>query len=162
HHCFLSDQRDALFRAGLFQTGTHRRMAGQHRPRLEDSRTPFAPVLSVRRSVAAKRQCSRGRGGAPRPAGKPAGGGGMSATAFDVLAARYDELWTESPAGRAQRELVWRELDLRFHPGQRILDIGCGTGVDAAHFAARGVDVEALDASPAMVARAEARGGFRT
>ena len=86
----------------------------------------------------------------------------MTTAAFDTLAARYDELWTESPAGRAQRELVWRELDPRFHPGQRILDIGCGTGADAAHFAARGVDVEACDASPAMVARAAARGGFQT
>src|SRR5690349_6618752 len=117
-------------------------MAGQHRPRLEDSRPPLAPVLSIRRPIAAQLQRIRSRGRPPRVGRKPPGGGGVSAPAFDTVAARYDELWTESPAGRAQRELVWRELDPRLHPGQRILDIGCGTGADAAHFTARGLDVE--------------------
>src|SRR6185295_10016485 len=60
--------------------------------------------------------------------------------------------------GRAQRNLVWREIDSLFHQGERILDIGCGTGEDAAHFAARGVHVYATDASPAMVQVARERG----
>src|SRR5450756_2345327 len=51
-------------------------------------------------------------------------------------------------------------MDTLFQPGMRILDIGCGTGEDAAHFAARGVTVYATDASPAMVQVAQARGGF--
>jgi hypothetical protein len=50
-----------------------------------------------------------------------------TATAFDPVAARYDQFWTESPAGRAQRDLVWREWDPVFGPGDRILDTGCGT-----------------------------------
>ena len=66
----------------------------------------------------------------------------MSArAAFDAIARRYDQVWTESPAGRAQRDLVWREWDPVFSPNDRILDIGCGTGVDAAHYASRGVIV---------------------
>lgn len=86
----------------------------------------------------------------------------MSSTAlFDRIAERYDEVWTNSPEGRAQRDQVWREVDGLFREGERILDIGCGTGEDAAHFAARGVDVYGIDASPAMIDVARRRGGFR-
>jgi len=82
----------------------------------------------------------------------------MSATAaFDPLAARYDELWTWTAIGRAQRDLVWRHIDPLFQPGNRILDIGCGTGVDAAHFTARGIEVHATDPSPAMLEIARRR-----
>ena len=81
-----------------------------------------------------------------------------SAAVFDRMAARYDELWTTTAIGRAQRNLVWRDIDPLFQPGERILDIGCGTGEDAEHFAARGVVVYATDASPAMVQVAQARG----
>jgi ubiquinone/menaquinone biosynthesis C-methylase UbiE len=84
----------------------------------------------------------------------------MSAALFDRLAVRYDALWTTTPNGRAQRNLVWRHLDAIFQTGERIIDIGCGTGEDAAHFVARGVTVYATDASPAMVQVAQARGGF--
>jgi SAM-dependent methyltransferase len=45
-----------------------------------------------------------------------------------------------------------------FRAGERVLDIGCGTGEDASHLMARGLWVEAVDASPAMVALASARG----
>ncbi len=82
------------------------------------------------------------------------------AAAFDSLAARYDELWTESAAGRSQRELVWRRLDPFFRPGMRLLDLGCGTGTDAAHYAGRDLLVDAVDASAEMIARARAHGGF--
>jgi ubiquinone/menaquinone biosynthesis C-methylase UbiE len=81
-----------------------------------------------------------------------------SATVFDRMAARYDALWTTTAIGRAQRDLVWREMDPLFQAGERILDIGCGTGEDALHFAARGVTVYATDASPAMVEVARERG----
>lgn len=83
-------------------------------------------------------------------------------TAFDPVAARYDELWTSTPIGCAQRQMVWRGMDPLFRPGQWVLDVGCGTGADAAHFAARGVTVHAIDASPAMIQEARRRGGFST
>ena len=85
-----------------------------------------------------------------------------TAAAFDRLAAGYDAAWTESPAGSAQRALVWRHLDPLFRPGEKVLDVGCGTGADAAHFTARGVRVHASDPSVAMIRLATARGGFTT
>lgn len=84
------------------------------------------------------------------------------ATAFDSIAARYDEVWTNSAVGRAQRDAVWRATNELFRRGDRILDIGCGTGEDAAHFTMRGVAVHAIDASPAMIEIASERGGFST
>jgi len=80
--------------------------------------------------------------------------------AFDRVAARYDELWTRTATGCAQRSLVWRNVDGLFHPGERVLDIGCGTGADAAHFSALGIAIHATDCSPAMVRAARQRGGF--
>ncbi len=77
--------------------------------------------------------------------------------AFDGLAATYDEVFTDSLIGGAQRACVWREIDRRFQPGQRIVEINCGTGADALHLARRGVRVVACDASPAMIARARRR-----
>lgn len=49
------------------------------------------------------------------------------------------------------REAVWRRLDRRFDAGDSLLEVNCGTGEDAVHFARRGVRVLATDISPAMV-----------
>lgn len=70
---------------------------------------------------------------------------------FDAIAATYDETFTLSGVGRAQRAAVWRELAQVFKPGDRVLEIGCGTGVDACHLAECGVEVLAVDPSPQMV-----------
>jgi len=70
---------------------------------------------------------------------------------FDAVAARYDQTFTSSIIGRAQRAAVWKELTKAFHPGDRVLEIGCGTGVDACYLAERGVEVLACDPSPQMV-----------
>lgn len=74
-----------------------------------------------------------------------------AATYFDTLAARYDEVWTNSDAGRLQRDAVWRQVDPLVRRGDHILDLGCGTGEDAVHFEALGGQVLALDVSPEMV-----------
>ncbi|HEV2352003.1 MAG TPA: class I SAM-dependent methyltransferase [Terriglobia bacterium] len=71
--------------------------------------------------------------------------------AFDLLAASYDQVFTQSVVGRAQREAVWHEMDHCFHAGQRILEINCGTGADAIHLAQCGVQVVACDASTEMI-----------
>lgn len=71
---------------------------------------------------------------------------------FDAVADHYDETFTESRIGRAQRESVWTELNQAFCSGDRVLEIGCGTGVDACFLASRGVRVVACDCSPRMLA----------
>jgi ubiquinone/menaquinone biosynthesis C-methylase UbiE len=81
-----------------------------------------------------------------------------AAAPFDAIAERYDELWTNTAAGRLQREAVWREIDPLFAPGARVLDLGCGTGEDALHMMQAGVMVSAVDASTEMVRVARARG----
>src|SRR6185295_8430939 len=55
------------------------------------------------------------------------------------------------------RQAVWRRLDARFAPGDRVLELACGTGEDAVHLAMRGVRVLATDASPAMVETARSK-----
>jgi ubiquinone/menaquinone biosynthesis C-methylase UbiE len=86
----------------------------------------------------------------------------VSAAAFDRVAPRYDAEWTATPVGRAQRAQVWRLTDRLFLRGDCILDVGCGTGEDAAHLAERGVAVHAIDPAPEMVRRAASRGSFTT
>jgi SAM-dependent methyltransferase len=82
---------------------------------------------------------------------------------FDSMAAGYDSGFTESQIGALMRQAVWRRLDARFRPGDRVLELNCGTGEDAIYLARRGVRVLATDIAPAMldVARAKvARAGL--
>jgi ubiquinone/menaquinone biosynthesis C-methylase UbiE len=81
---------------------------------------------------------------------------------FDALADTYDQNFTFSRIGRAQREAVTREMDHAFRPGQRVLEINCGTGVDAVHLASRGVEVLACDAAPRMIEVARRQAGRRS
>ena len=80
-----------------------------------------------------------------------------AAAAFDAVAERYDALFTVSLIGRAQRTAVWREALRVFRPGDRILELNCGTGEDAIFLADRGIGVCACDASPGMIRQAQAR-----
>ncbi len=70
---------------------------------------------------------------------------------FDDEAADYDATFSSSLLGSAMRRAVWRRLELGFAPGDRVLDLGCGTGEDAVYLARRGVRVVATDHSAAMV-----------
>jgi ubiquinone/menaquinone biosynthesis C-methylase UbiE len=76
---------------------------------------------------------------------------------FDAIADKYDVTFSSSTIGKAQRDAVWVELMKSFHPGDRILDIGCGTGVDARFLGERGIDVVACDKSAGMLQVAEGR-----
>src|SRR5687768_16095630 len=76
--------------------------------------------------------------------------------AFDRLASQYDaiaegELFTLMRRRTHDAFLRW------FQPGCRVLDIGCGTGLDTAFLAAHGVRVVACDPSEAMVGRTLSR-----
>jgi ubiquinone/menaquinone biosynthesis C-methylase UbiE len=81
----------------------------------------------------------------------------MTQAPFDALAESYDHEFTFSKIGQAQRSAVWKELGRTFRSGDRVLEIGCGTGIDACFLAERGVKVVACDSSPAMVRMAARR-----
>jgi len=51
------------------------------------------------------------------------------------------------------RSEIWQLADPLFLPGTNVLDLGCGTGDDALHFAHRGVNVTAVDISPEMISQ---------
>lgn len=87
----------------------------------------------------------------------PAGTTMTAPPAFDEIAESYDASFTNSAIGSAQRRTVWKEIDRTFTAGQRVLEINCGTGVDALHLAARGVHVIACDSAPRMIAVARQR-----
>lgn len=78
---------------------------------------------------------------------------------WDRAAETYAQDFASTVIGRTRREAIWRELDSAFHSGQRVLEINCGTGLDAVHLAQRGINVAACDISPRMIelAREQAR-----
>jgi len=71
--------------------------------------------------------------------------------AFDQYAIQYDKVFSESPIGIAQRNQVWKRLAPYLKNGPTILEINCGTGVDAFAFAEKGIRVVATDLSPARI-----------
>ena len=84
----------------------------------------------------------------------------LSARAYwDSVAGAYDRDFGSTLIGQSRRRAVWRVLDRLFVPGQRILEINCGTGIDALHLAERGVKVLASDISERMIELARERVG---
>jgi SAM-dependent methyltransferase len=75
-------------------------------------------------------------------------------SAYDELASGYDE---ELQRDGWMRRRLWRHFDRLFGAGDRVLDVGCGTGIDTVHLAARGVRVSAIDGSSEMIARLRAK-----
>jgi SAM-dependent methyltransferase len=57
------------------------------------------------------------------------------------------------------RNLLWERYARLFRPGDAVLDVGCGTGIDAGFLARAGVRVVGIDASPSMIAQAETKLG---
>lgn len=77
--------------------------------------------------------------------------------AFDAHAQHYDALVEPNALLHHMRSALWREVLRRVPPPAHLLDIGCGTGIDAAYFAQNGYQVTAVDNSPAMVQQAQSR-----
>jgi SAM-dependent methyltransferase len=70
---------------------------------------------------------------------------------WDASAETYERDFADTLVGKSRRRTVWCELDRVFHAGQRILELNCGTGIDAVHLAERGIRVMACDISPRMI-----------
>ncbi len=77
--------------------------------------------------------------------------------AFDSVAADYDGPRGNNLLIQEMRAQMWRSLDAVFSQPSRLLDLGCGTGLDAIRMARRGHAVAATDWSPRMVQRTIAR-----
>lgn len=78
---------------------------------------------------------------------------------FDVAAAQYDDIFTYSNIGKAQRKLVFKYINPIIKQDKKlaILELNCGTGADAIEFAKLGHDVIATDISSGMIDVANAK-----
>lgn len=77
--------------------------------------------------------------------------------AFDSVAADYDGIRGNNDLIQDMREEMWRWLDATFAPASRLIDLGCGTGLDAVRMAQLGHSVTATDWSAEMVGRTRDR-----
>jgi SAM-dependent methyltransferase len=73
--------------------------------------------------------------------------------AFDSVAADYDGPRGNNALIQDMRCEMWRWLDATFAAGSRLIDLGCGTGLDAVRMARLGYDITATDWSGQMVER---------
>jgi len=78
-----------------------------------------------------------------------------SVAAFDAIAETYDQDFGQNPIGSLMRHRVWEACLNVFKPGDSILELNAGTGIDALFLAEHGIHVHAVDSSPGMISRLE-------
>ncbi len=76
------------------------------------------------------------------------------ALAYSRMADHYDRL-VEGDAW--MRQVLWDRYRSLFQPGQHVLDVCCGTGLDALFLAQQGLYVTGIDVSPGMIAQLQAK-----
>jgi SAM-dependent methyltransferase len=76
------------------------------------------------------------------------------ALAYDAIADGYD---AQVQGDDWMRLVLHAHYARTFAPGMRILDVGCGTGIDAFALARHGTSVVAIDFSSAMIAQLRAK-----
>jgi ubiquinone/menaquinone biosynthesis C-methylase UbiE len=82
--------------------------------------------------------------------------------AFDSVAADYDGPRGNNDLIQDMRREMWEWLERIFPRGSRLIDLGCGTGLDAVHLASLGYQVAATDWSAQMVERTRERATSRS
>ncbi len=80
---------------------------------------------------------------------------------FDIHSARRYEAWSNSPKGRELDRFIKENIPplLGPQPGERVLDIGCGSGNHLLFLNELGLDTHGMDASPYMLSKARDRLG---
>jgi ubiquinone/menaquinone biosynthesis C-methylase UbiE len=76
------------------------------------------------------------------------------ALAYDQIASTYD---AQVEGDSWMRRTLWRHYLAIFRPGDRVLDVACGTGLDAVFLARHGIQVTAIDISPGMIEQLHCR-----
>lgn len=71
---------------------------------------------------------------------------------FDIAAQTYDQSFTNTKIGKAQRNSVYKVLNKHLNKCKDILEINCGTGEDAIWLAQQNFKVLATDISENMIA----------
>lgn len=74
--------------------------------------------------------------------------------AYDRIAGDYER---QIAGDEWMRRALWQHYADVFRPGDRVLDVACGTGLDAVFLARRGMHVTAIDISEGMIERLQAR-----
>ncbi len=77
--------------------------------------------------------------------------------AFDSVAREYDGASGNNALIQRMRSRLMFAIQQNIPRGQRLLDLGCGTGLDAEYLARAGYKLTALDWSAQMVQRAQTR-----
>jgi len=108
------------------------------------------------------------RGGSPQPMGQhgitshPAFAGNSDyyayvAAGYDRTAASYDQVEGANSISERVRRVSLATAQTLFVKGERVLELGCGTGRDAVALARDGIRVVATDVSPEMISITRAR-----
>ena len=78
---------------------------------------------------------------------------------FSAMAAEYDAMAETHPVVIWARDRIRAMVEEQISPGGDILEINCGSGLDAAYFAAKGYRVHATDIAPDMLSALAVKAG---
>jgi SAM-dependent methyltransferase len=70
---------------------------------------------------------------------------------WNSAAETYEQNFSGTILGKVRRHAVWRDLERIFKPGENVLELSCGTGIDAVFLGWKGVHVLGCDISPRMI-----------
>ncbi len=76
-------------------------------------------------------------------------------SAFDDIAGVFDTTFERSPVIQRLRQKLYAAIESRAQAHNALLDINCGTGIDALYFANRGMTVMGIDISKKMIEQAQ-------